>query len=108
MQQNKSIEDIAKLLNGKASKKGLFVYRINSLKNANDGDISFYTDSKLKSELLSTKASVVILQKKDINLCPTNYIIVDDPYYAFSQISNLFNPIKNPSSMYKRVGKDRY
>ena len=66
MQQNKSIDDIAKLLNGKASKKGLFVYRINSLKNASDGDISFYTDNKLKSELLSTKASVVILQKKDI------------------------------------------
>ena len=41
MQQNKSIDDIAKLLNGKASKKGLFVYRINSLKNASDGDISF-------------------------------------------------------------------
>ena len=96
MQQNKSIEDIAKLLNGKASKKGLFVYRINSLKNAKDGDLSFYTDSKYKSELLSTKASVVILQKKDISLCPTNYIVVDDPYYAFSQISNLFNPIKNP------------
>ena len=45
MQQNKSIDDIAKLLNGKASKKGLFVYRINSLKNASDGDISFYKDT---------------------------------------------------------------
>jgi hypothetical protein len=45
MQQNRSIENIAKLLNGKASKKGLFVYRINSLKNANEGDISFYTDN---------------------------------------------------------------
>jgi len=96
MLPNKSIEEIASFLNGKASTKGLFVFRINSLKNAIDGDLSFYTDIKLKSELVSTKASVVILRKKDISLCPTNYIVVDDPYYAFSQVSNLFNPIKDP------------
>ena len=96
MFQNKSIEEIASFLNGKASSKGLFVFRINSLANATEGDITFYTDSKFKSELLSTKASVVILRKKDISSCPTNYIVVDDPYYAFSQISNLFNPLKNP------------
>ncbi|MFZ9121100.1 MAG: LpxD N-terminal domain-containing protein, partial [Methylophilaceae bacterium] len=94
MLQNKSIEEIASFLNGKASSKGLFVFRINSLANATEGDITFYTDSKFKSELLSTKASVVILRKKDVSACPTNYIVVDDPYYAFSQISNLFNPLK--------------
>ncbi len=64
MQQNKSIDDIAKLLNGKASKKGLFVYRINSLKNASDGDISFYTDNKLKSELLSTTHQLLYCKKR--------------------------------------------
>ena len=96
MLPNKSIEEIASFLNGKASSKGLFVFRINTLANATEGDISFYTDSKFKSELLLTKASVVILRKKDVSACPTNYIVVDDPYYAFSQVSNLFNPLKNP------------
>ena len=68
MQQNKSIDDIAKLLNGKASEKGLFVYRINSLKNASDGDISFYTDNKLKSKIQALQADEKKYQKEALTL----------------------------------------
>jgi UDP-3-O-[3-hydroxymyristoyl] glucosamine N-acyltransferase len=47
MQKNKrSVDEIASLINGKASKKGLFVCGLNSLDLANDSDISFFAGNK--------------------------------------------------------------
>ena len=90
-----SIDEIAILLNGKASKKGLFVYGLNSLDLAEDSDISFFVGNKKNlPNLLNTKASVVVLKKNDINFCKTNYIVVDDPYLAFSKLSDIFNKRK--------------
>ena len=96
MQKTKqSIDEIATLLNGKASKKGLFVCGLNSLDLAEDSDISFFVGNKKNlPNLLNTKASVVVLKKNDINFCKTNYIVVDDPYLAFSKLSDIFNKRK--------------
>ena len=92
MNQNlsKSIEEIQKLVNGKASVEGLFICGINSLENAKAGDISFYTGSKNLSGLINTKASVVLIKKSDVQVCPTEYLIVDDPYYAYSLVTKVF------------------
>ena len=92
MNQNlsKSIEELQELVNGKASVKGLFIYGINSLENAKSGDISFYTGSKNRSGLINTKASVVLIKRSDVQICPTDYLIVDDPYYAYSLITKVF------------------
>lgn len=92
MQKNKrSVDDIASLLNGKASKKGLFVCGLNSLDLANDSDISFFVKSKKSlPHLINTKAAVVVLKQDDINLCKTNFIVVDDPHLAFSKLSDIF------------------
>ena len=90
------VDEIATLINGKASKKGLFVCGLNSLDSAQDSDISFFVGSKKNlSHLINTKAKVVVLKQDDINLCKTNYIVVDDPYLAFSKLSNIFNKKKN-------------
>ena len=94
MKQNKkiSVDDIAKLLNGKASKKGLFVCGLNTLDLAEDDEISFFVgDRKNLSNLVNSKAAVVVLKKDDINLCKTNYLIVEDPYLAFSKLSDFFD-----------------
>ena len=96
MQKNKrSIDEIAILINGKASKKGLFVCGLHSLDSAEKNDISFYTGNKKNlPHLVNTKAAVVVLKKDDINLCKTNYIVVDDPYLAFSKLSGIFDSRK--------------
>ena len=96
MQKNKiSIEEITALIDGKASKKGLFVCGLNSLDLAGDDEISFFVGGKKNlNYLLNTKASVVVLKKDDAELCKTNYIVVDDPYLAFSKLSHIFDDRK--------------
>jgi UDP-3-O-[3-hydroxymyristoyl] glucosamine N-acyltransferase len=93
MQKNKrSVDEIATLINGKASKKGLFVCGLNSLDLAENSDVSFFVGSKKNLSLLTnTKALVVVLKKDDANFCKTNFIIVDDPYLAFSKLSKIFD-----------------
>jgi len=89
---SKSVDEIASLINGKASKKGLFVCGLNSLDLAEDTDISFFVGNKKNlPQLVATKAAVVVLKQDDINLCKTNFIVVDDPYLAFSKLSNIFD-----------------
>ena len=96
MQKSKrSVDDISALINGKASEKGLFVYGLNSLDLAEEDDISFFVGNKKNIPLLlNTKAAVVVLKEDDINHCKTNYIVVDDPYLAFSKLSNIFDSKK--------------
>ena len=93
MQKNKrSVDEIASLINGKASKKGLFVCGLNSLDLAEASDLSFFTgDKKNLDHLLNTEAGVVVLKKIDIKFCKTNFIVVDDPYLAFSKLSEIFD-----------------
>ena len=89
---NFSVDEIAQNINGKASKKGLFVCGFNSLDLAKDSDISFFVGNKKNlPHLVNTKAAVVVLKQDNISFCKTNYIVVDDPYLAFSKLSNIFN-----------------
>jgi len=92
MQNNKrSVDEISVLLNGKASKKGLFVCGFNSLDLAENDEISFFVGGKKNiNHLVNTKAAVVVIKEDNIGLCPTNYIVVEDPYLAFSKLSNFF------------------
>jgi UDP-3-O-[3-hydroxymyristoyl] glucosamine N-acyltransferase len=89
MQLNKSIEELADILNGKASNKGLFVYGINSLASAQNTDLSFFNNIKFKKELQETNAGVVLIKEKHVDLCPKDYIVVKDPYYAYSLVSQI-------------------
>ena len=92
IQSKKSVDDIAKELNGKASKKGLFVYGLNSLNLAQSNEISFFVgDKKNLKSLSNTKAAVVVLNHDAINFCKTNYIVVENPHFAFSQLSKIFD-----------------
>ena len=59
---------------------------------AEDDDISFFVGSKKNLPyLVNTKAAIVVLKQADIKHCKTNYIVVDDPYLAFSKLSNIFD-----------------
>ena len=93
MQKNKrSVDEIASFINGKASKKGLFVCGFNSLDLAKDTDVSFFDGSKKNlPQLVNTKAAVIVLKQNDSIYCKTDHIIVDDPYLAFSKLSNFFD-----------------
>jgi len=69
-----------------------------SLQNAKSGSIAFFSNLKLKQQLLETQASAVILDKKFIDLCPTHALITDNPYLVYAKIAALLNPLPKPAS----------
>ena len=87
---------IASILDGELVGEDMEVHDFKSLKSANRNSISFFIDQKFKSDLINTKASIVILKKKDSYLRDSASIIVKDPYLAFAKISSLFVKKKSP------------
>lgn len=74
------------------------INNVASLKNAKSGGIAFFSNPKLKQQLLETQASAVILDKKFIDLCPTHALITDNPYLVFAKIAALLNPLPKPAA----------
>lgn len=68
---------------------------ISSLKEASQGALSFYHSSKYESELISTQASVVIVQKEVEALKDRAIVqwVHPNPYWAFAKVSQLFAPL---------------
>jgi UDP-3-O-[3-hydroxymyristoyl] glucosamine N-acyltransferase len=81
---------IAQIVDGFTANKEVIVDNFSSLSDATSTSVSFFNDPRLKKELLSTKAALVILKKHDENLCSKPTIIVDDPYLAFAKVSSIF------------------
>jgi UDP-3-O-[3-hydroxymyristoyl] glucosamine N-acyltransferase len=68
------------------------IEKINTLKDAKDGEISFLQNSKYSSELKTTNASAVLLSPKDAKYIPEKTIplLVDEPYIALAKLSKYF------------------
>lgn len=69
----------------------VMINRLATLKNAKKGQLSFLANSKYTNDLRKTKASAVILTKDSLALCPTNAIVVDNPYLGFAKAAKFFN-----------------
>ena len=69
------------------------INNVDSLERARQGTISFFVNPKLKNQLKNTQASVVILDKEFLNLCPTDALIAKNPYLVFAKIAALLNPL---------------
>ncbi len=60
---------------------------IATLELAGEKELSFFSNRKYLKFLSATKAAVVILHPDDVKQCPTNAIIVSDPYLAYAKIA---------------------
>lgn len=67
------------------------VTRIAPLHEAKAGDLSFLNNTKYKKALSGTGASIVILAPNNVDACPTNCIIMDNPYIGYAKASVLFD-----------------
>ncbi|GMR07171.1 MAG: UDP-3-O-(3-hydroxymyristoyl)glucosamine N-acyltransferase [Gammaproteobacteria bacterium] len=74
-------------LNGDAD---ILITGIASLKNARAGDLSFISNKRYRPELLKTAASAVIVLPELLDDCPSNSIVMDDPYAGYALASGLF------------------
>jgi UDP-3-O-[3-hydroxymyristoyl] glucosamine N-acyltransferase len=83
-------KDLAKFIDGKCSQDDIEIENFSSLKTATQKSVSFFYDRKYLDDLKKTKAAVVILNKKDLDLRDGPYILVNDPYLAFAKASSFF------------------
>ena len=89
-QRNITSEKLSLIIDGKCSNKNTLIDNFSSLKSSNESSITFFSDRKLIDDLKHTKAKVVILKQEDASLRKGEWIIVDDPYLAFSKVANFF------------------
>jgi len=60
-----------------------------TLTSANNQQLSFIYNKKYLSALSSTNAGVVVLSEDFVVSCPTNALIVDNPYLAYAQAASI-------------------
>ncbi len=73
------------------------ITRIANLETAQQGEISFLSDSKYQKYLETSKASAILLKQSDLDKCQTNALIVKDPYVAFARVAQLLDTTPQPA-----------
>lgn len=74
------------------------VVRVATLSSATSGSIGFLANSAYRGELLSTRASAIILRSADAADCPVDALITDDPYLCYARIAAVLHPARLPAS----------
>ncbi len=69
-----------------------------TLSSAQEGAISFFSNSSYKDQLISSNASAVVMATAHTGICDINALISDDPYLTFSKIVAILNPPDSISS----------
>ena len=83
--------ELAEVVGGKASSGNIIVDNISSLESAKTSSISFLSDSSYIPKLKETKSKVILIKKDDLKYWKKDYILVKNPYLAFSKIATLFS-----------------
>ena len=72
------------------------VVGINTLQQAQAGELSFLANPAYQRFLSSTKAAAVILKPNQASLYSGNKLLTDNPYLAYAKLSKLFDPAPTP------------
>jgi len=88
----KTLKEIAVLtgatLHGDAK---CLITSIAPIQSASEGQLTFLHNDKYHTYLSATKASAALIKKEFLDECPTNALVVDDPYYAYAVLARLFD-----------------
>ena len=88
-----TIAKIAEHLNARViGDENQTISAINSLTDAQTGEISFLSDKRLLQQLKTTQASAVLVNEAAAEHCPVTAIIVDNPYAAYAHTATLLYP----------------
>ncbi len=63
---------------------------VTTLTNARPGAITFLTNPRFRKYLDTTRAAAVILKHEELEHCPVNALISDNPYLTYAHVSALF------------------
>lgn len=80
--------------------KKCIIHGVGTLSGAVSGQISFLINSRYRNQLCKTAASAVIVREDDVDICPGNAIVTNDPRVGYAKIANLLCPPKaHPSGI---------
>ena len=65
---------------------------VGTLSDATETQISFLSNPAYRKQLDSTRAAAVIITADDVESCPVNSLVADDPYVSYAKIAGLFDP----------------
>lgn len=71
---------------------------IGTLSGATDTQLSFLSNPAYRSQLAATKAAVVLIKPDEIDNCPVNALISDDPYVSYAMLASKFDHRRQPSA----------
>jgi len=69
-----------------------------TLSGAGPAQISFLSNPAYRDQLQSTRAAAVIVAPDDLDNCPVNALISDNPYVSYAQVAAMFDPRKPASA----------
>ena len=86
--------DLAERLSGQVvGDADVAISGLGALPSARPGQLTHLSKAAYRQDLPHTQASAVILRRRDLALCPTNAIVVADPYFAFALASRLWERV---------------
>jgi len=86
-----SLGDLAQLIGAEiVGDPSVVIASLGTIRNAVEGDLTHLSNSAYKKYLSNTKASAVILERNELDCCPTNALVVENPKQAFAKASQLF------------------
>ena len=73
------------------------VHGLGALEDAGEGDLTHLSSPAYRRYLAGTGATAVILADADAPQCPTNALVVANPYHAYAVASALFSAVPRPA-----------
>lgn len=86
-----SVQQITDALSCTFMGENKIITGVNTLKSANQNQISFYSNVKYKKFLQDTNAAACLIRESDANLLPNHVtkILCKDPYLAYAHVLNM-------------------
>ena len=73
------------------------VYRVAPMDSAQEGDVTFLSNPKYSKHLAESKATVLMVKESERALCPSNVLVVADPYVAFAKVAQALDLTPAPA-----------
>jgi UDP-3-O-[3-hydroxymyristoyl] glucosamine N-acyltransferase len=94
-----TLTDIAKHIGATVKGDGnITVSSLATLATAKNDQIAFLANSKYQSQLANTAAAAVIVSPDLAELCPTNALIMANPYMGYAMVAQLLDSTPSPAT----------
>lgn len=87
-----SLSEIANIVGGEVrGDESIIIEGLATLKSAGSSQLSFLANKAYAKQLADTSAAAVLIAPEFVDQCPTNAILVPNPYYAYATLTAVFD-----------------